>query len=1439
MALMMIFTLLPTTAFAADTDHTYSTKDAALAATDVTANKTVTDNGNGSYTITLSVQGTSDTTSETTRLPADIALIIDSSGSMDDKTGARVKCGKTLVQKDWYGRTYYECEDGHFNWSLPTDGLCQEMVRRNRMYYAKEAATAFVTELLKYDDVKIGLADFSGGNWFCDSNSGGRKRQHVELTDDQTTLTNAIQNLSEEHEDGTNYAAGLKAAEAILKNGTARQQFVVFISDGEPSKYSSQPEAYKSDANGTGAAEDLWGAGVTIISVGIDMDDSDALDAISSKDSEGEPYCFISAADGLKAILDTITDIIESTINAGENAVMTDVINTDSFDLVVPEGDLPEGLEVEGDTLTWDIGTIGATGKTVSFDIQLKGTNTAFGQVLTNKDVSLVFDSTKQNAEVEFTAGAIGTPYAEIYKVTYTDGVDDETVFTDEVNYNLLEGDDTPAFSDGEPEREGYTFTGWTPEWEDTIGGSNYDITYAATWEEITAPKVENVAKTGTVRVSQDSAPKTAVQAGDVIDYEVTFASQAKYFSVADEKLPTNLDNIAVTAKIGSDDVDFTKAWTTVVENGVTKDVQPLLITLNDEPTSPVTVTVTYSYTVTEGDMTGGAVTNKATVRAWNNPDKPSDPETDEESIDIDKYDITGITKDLVTSSVGLPEGVTYTAPTMENGKVVIPTDGVTLLYKITVSGQEGATFSVTDNKATLVGNGAPGGVQEVTVKNNDGTVTKTFDGTIGSGGTAVFYVTKSFTPSDIDDGKVSNTASVAHGSNAEGTGSATKETDAVPATATVTKAPVTTNSVAGVSASYTPVTEVVVTDEATGETTTSYKVDVPENATTVTLLYAVTATSNGKVNTTLSLQDPGAVYVGSNTGSFSVTPVYAAGASTTDTVQVNFTDAGTAKVYFTKTFDIGTDALANTVIVNGQEEIPSEPVEVNKVDVGIQKTVKVGNTSVDQGTVKSGDVLTFTVTLTNNTDAAASNVQFTDKLTATKDGTSTVRDLIIPDGVTATKGADGTYTFTVATVPANGDATVTYTYTVTDADQGCTLKNAATVVTKSGEMPKDDVEVKVNDPTYTVTFDSNGGNVVPAQPVKKGAKAVKPTDPTRSGYTFNGWYLNGAEYNFNTPVTGNITLVANWTANNIDDGDSTTRYELRYNPNGGTVNPRYESETRPWVKDYDELPVPSRPGYVFTGWYDKNGNLITDDVKVDKSQVTITAGWRESAVPGMLNGDDHFAYIQGYADGTVRPNNYITRAQVATIFFRLLDEDVRDDNLTTYNDFPDVAEDYWANTAISTMTKLGVIHGYKDGNFRPNAYITRAEFAAICARFDDTVKSGNSSFTDINGHWAKAEIERAATLGWIQGYSDGTFRPNNNITRAQAMTMINRVLCRLPEDEDDLLRGMNTWTDCNPGDWCYLAVQEATNSHDFQHRGVYESWTDLNRDPDWSKYEN
>ena len=223
------------------------------------------------------------------------------------------------------------------------------------------------------------------------------------------------------------------------------------------------------------------------------------------------------------------------------------------------------------------------------------------------------------------------------------------------------------------------------------------------------------------------------------------------------------------------------------------------------------------------------------------------------------------------------------------------------------------------------------------------------------------------------------------------------------------------------------------------------------------------------------------------------------------------------------------------------------------------------------------------------------------------------------------------------------------------------------------------------------------------------------------------------------------------------------------------------------------------------------------------------------------LNTTDHFAYIVGYGNGEVRPQNNITRAEVATIFFRLLTDDVRDENLTKTNRYSDVAATSWYNTAVSTLSSMGIITGYPDGTFRPNAAITRAEFAAIAARFDNDGDKTAAKFSDIATHWAKDEISIAYNNGWITGYPDGTFGPQRDITRAETMTLVNRVLNRQPETEDDLLPNMTVWTDnANPKAWYYLAVQEATNSHyyEFKMNSQYEKWTELRETRDWKALE-
>lgn len=319
--------------------------------------------------------------------------------------------------------------------------------------------------------------------------------------------------------------------------------------------------------------------------------------------------------------------------------------------------------------------------------------------------------------------------------------------------------------------------------------------------------------------------------------------------------------------------------------------------------------------------------------------------------------------------------------------------------------------------------------------------------------------------------------------------------------------------------------------------------------------------------------------------------------------------------------------------------------------------------------------------------------------------------------------------------------------------------------------------------------------------------------------------------------ITGDVTYVYRFgsTGGGSSSGHS-TRYTLHYESNGGTTykDERCSSGTKVTLDK-----TPTRESYTFTGWYaDKalTQKITTVTMNSDK---TVYAGWEATGVPDKLNGDDHFAYVIGYPDGKVHPEGNISRAETATIFFRLLKADIRDGNLTADNDFSDVSDGQWHNKAISTMAKLGIVKGRRADSFDPDASITRAEFAAICARFNTKPVENSGSFSDISGHWAENEIERAAAFGWISGYPDGTFRPDARITRAEAMTMINRVLCRMPQSESDLLDSMVTWPDNKPSDWHYLAVQEATNSHDFNRQGeVGESWTKLTSVPDWTRYQ-
>lgn len=439
---------------------------------------------------------------------------------------------------------------------------------------------------------------------------------------------------------------------------------------------------------------------------------------------------------------------------------------------------------------------------------------------------------------------------------------------------------------------------------------------------------------------------------------------------------------------------------------------------------------------------------------------------------------------------------------------------------------------------------------------------------------------------------------------------------------------------------------------------------------------------------------------------------------------------------------------------------------------------------------------------------------------------------------------------------------------------------------------------------SYLLTYkDSLSTGVYASQTYKYGAAVTVIADPTKTGYTFTGWSpavpdkmpaearTVYAQWRKTTPDTvvfdpNNIngkTLAAKSLTVYSGSAPWETFEVVVKEPAGtqrssGTVRLSGGSQSASFT-GFDPITFPAAGTYTFTvGEVDRNTrymsydrNLYTLTVKVEEKggmlvisdvYYTNAAGrsYRDFPIvfsntygsytpyvpvvppktPDKLNADDHFAYVIGYPDGGVHPHATITRAETATIFFRLLTEKTRKDNLTKYHSFRDVPQGAWYNAAVATMAKLKIITGYPDGTFQPDAPVTRAEFAAIAARFDEKSARTTASFRDIYGHWAERYISRSAELGWIRGYTDNTFRPDQSITRAEAMALINRVLNRNPESKDDLLRSMNIFNDnLDTAKWYYLDVQEAANSHDFIRKANgYEMWKKLRADPDWKALE-
>ena len=552
--------------------------------------------------------------------------------------------------------------------------------------------------------------------------------------------------------------------------------------------------------------------------------------------------------------------------------------------------------------------------------------------------------------------------------------------------------------------------------------------------------------------------------------------------------------------------------------------------------------------------------------------------------------------------------------------------------------------------------------------------------------------------------------------------------------------------------------------------------------------------------------------------------------------------------------------------------------------------TIELDDVSISENKAQSGAGIFAMCTAADNTDIRLLNGTAIDKNTATGDGggiyayalANTHSVTVANSSVSGNTAASGAGIFTYK----SGSAVINV-----DLQSGAVMHNNNAVTNMGGAIYANasNINIAANSAVYNNTAKTAGDDLLfngstftlPNAKDMSGDRILSSDKTEIVDWYHDGWYKWNAAAN---DGKGGYEQIDRWTAETADEyvpveNDSHAvslkaahplMYTLTYDVTGDLPEGYTAPAKQTLVKgsSYTVADVPasvsgSKDGvngtFSFDGWKKDDGTVLTGEQKLT-ADLTLHGVWtftKKSSggggggggrptvtipddVPTGLNGDDHYAYIVGYPNGNVEPNGNITRAEVATIFFRLLTEEVRTANSTQSNSLSDVTRGQWFNHAVSTLSSMGIVKGHNDGTFAPNAPITRAEFAAIAARFDDKNTDTSSKFTDIASHWAKNEIGIAANKGWINGYPDGTFRPNQYITRAEAMTLVNRVLNRLPENSSDLLDSMIKWPDnSDASQWFYLAVQEATNSHYYKTKeNKFEKWTKLRETRDWTELE-
>lgn len=1405
---VMLCSLLPMTAMAKE-----------LQPGEVAASKTASYNAeNHEVTITMTVEGKE--ASQITPSKADVVLVVDNSGSMASSVGEPCKTPSSEFESAGWG--WVECPEcgaryyqGLTGWFVP-DFCTGEKGKEPRIDTAKKVGKTFADSILSGEnDNQMAVIGFAHGerDWFGSTDA---IRQKLDLTDNVTDVKNTLDEMVADG--GTDYTSALQEAYNMLndRGETDRPGYVVFISDGAPGKQGSSI----GDPNWDGSrqARAIKEAGYGLYTIGIALDDEadDYLESLAS-DNHYQNVTGTNYASELEELLKEWAEEI-NTVPAGTDAVLVDTISED-FTLKPNQNVENLAFDYENNQVTWNVGEITEEGKEVSFVVIPK--EGVYGEnIPTNAEAKLTYTDVNGESQTLDVANAtvnIPAPVAKTVTLTYDANGGTGAPETATVNKNtedyVLNTDTTPTH---EPvDGRDVEFKGWSadeavinqvyekdnvPATVTTIDIAEENVTVYAVWAYKEEPPV------GTVMLNYDANGGTGVPASATVNKntEVTLDStttpthaeaDGKYVTFAgwsnDEAVkgviyekgskPTTVDKVTV----GETDVTVYAVWV------YGDPFDPV------DPPEPPTWDHSKDKTATELDNN------------FNSRVTLSLPSAEKELVSdvVFVLDKSSCEEDVTTEALAmladLGASVKDTGASIKVGAVqfagraVVSCELTELTEEAIAEG--GAIYSGLKDGKIKSGTNLQAGLleaQKMLEADKDVEDSRKYVIVITDGLTRQFLAEDGtlmaiYNGLDADGGRVWGSPSgwcVANGF---------------------------VDGVYGIpGGDWNTYYAAVKANVAKDGNTYAHDYDVygstPEGEN-----IPVPYVPQGETSLTHALCLDRAIYEADKVYSELEAANYHCYAVFADDSTTN--ELGKAFVeYLNDGSVLDFDMIQNDIyyLLDAGSQVV-DIVGQGKDNKGNDYNFDVAN--LDNMTITVGGVELNKVKIQSDEFPGSTTYGFFEGEIA--DGKYDFVVTYYPDGMADADGETREHFVWSINVPVGNFAPAQFSYDVhltnpqkakgeykveTNVEAVLTPVDSNETVgsTETFPVPELTYEVKGGGSTteHLMTVIVEGkGNVVVKDVQTVGANDTEvveiPFGVEKQKFEMeaaDGWKLDKVE----------VTI--NGKTENLGDVD---KYEMDESLIDGAVLKAV------FVKDND-------------GGSGGGGSHRPNN-KPDET-------------PEALNGDDHFDYVVGYSDGLVHPERNITRAEVASIFFRLLQDDVREKNLTDQNPFNDVFTDDWFNVAVSTMYDMDIVYGRDNNNFDPNAYITRAEFAAIAARFDSEGYSGENLFTDIDGHWAANQINRAAEKGWISGYPDGTFGPDRYITRAEAVTMINRVLNRLPESADALHEDMNVFPDnMDTTAWYYLAIQEATSSHEYEKDkdGVYETWTDVLPDRDWAQY--